>query len=491
MKSLKNIFADVFLLAIAVLFFNSSCCRPKKSAVFEPSIASIRHHECPEWFRDAKFGMFLDWGLYSIGGWAPAEANGATYPDWYMFNMLSGATKIHHDSVWGSDFMPDDFIPLFTAEGYDPEWYVELAKDAGMKYLIPFCKHHDGYCLWPSSFTGRDAVDMPPHRDLIRPLVDACNREGLKFGFYFSVEEWFYPIEKDGRKFVREWGGEMKPYDSSMDKIQLTGKTPVADFFADYIEPQAKEFIDLYDPDILWFDGDWTDYPETLRTPQIIAHFFNNAADRKEVTVNDRIGRIRFRAGDFFCSEYHALPEDYEFKHVWEENRGISQSFGYNSDDTEGNVLAVGEFIHLFIRTVSNNGNMLLIVSPDGSGALPKIQETRLREIGKWLKINGEAIYGSRPWLAAAQGDSIRFTQSKDGTTVYAICTKFPDRELTVNSVYLSPETGKVSMLGADDTPLEWEQRPDGLYTRLVVKIPESLFDKRKNDYAWTFKITL
>jgi len=405
--------------------------------------------------------------------------------------MLRGETRRYHDSVWGSNFQPDDFIPLFKAEAYDPDRIVQIAKDAGMKYIIPFCKHHDGYCLWPSSFTDRDAVDMQPHRDLIRPIVDACRRENMKFGFYFSVEEWFYPILKNGKKYIREWGGNLKPYNESEEKIHLTGKKPVEDFFADYIEPQAKEFIDMYDPDILWFDGDWTDFPETLHTPQIISYFFNNAEGRKEVAVNDRIGRIRFRAGDFFCSEYHALPEDYEFKHYWEENRGISQSFGYNRDDTEENILSVADFIRQFIRTVSNNGNLLLIVNPDGQGALPEMQEKRLREIGKWLNINEEAIYGSRPWLASSQGDSIHFTQSKDKKTVFAICSKFPETELIIKSVYLTPETGKVVMLGAENTPLEWSQQPEQLYTRLVIKIPETLFEQRKNEYAWVFKITL
>jgi alpha-L-fucosidase len=497
---------------------------PTAEGPYSADISSIREHQCPEWFKDAKFGMFVDWGLYSVGGWAPKSEKGAMYPDWYMYNMLDGKTKEYHEKTWGKNFMPDDFIPLFTADDYNPDQLVAIAKDAGIKYLIPFCKHHDGFCLWGSSYTARDAVDLGPRRDLIRPLADACNREGLKFGFYFSVEEWFYPVLKDGKKYIREWGGKLQDWDESKTKIHLTGKYPVKDFFGDYIEPQAKEFINKYDPDILWFDGDWTDFPETYHTPDIIAHFYNRAEGRKKVALNDRNGRVRFQIGDFFCSEYHELPEDYEFKHYWEENRGISQSFGYNRDDTDENVLSAKDFIHLFIRTVSNNGNLLLIVNLDGKGALPAIQEYRLREIGKWLKINGEAIYGSRPWLASSQDlkpeqmranigtsggaateqkdinpqksddagkDAIRFTQSKDGKTVYAICTQFPKDELVINSIYASPTTGKVVMLGAEDTPLEWKQEPASIYSRLKIKIPDSLYELRQNEYAWVFKITL
>jgi alpha-L-fucosidase len=483
-----------------------------------PDLASIRQHECPEWFRDAKFGMFIDWGLYSVAGWDAKREKGAMYPDWYMKNMLSGKVKEYHDKTWGKDFMPDDFIPLFTAENYNPERLIDLAKDAGMKYVIPFCKHHDGFCLWPSNYTDRDAMDMGPRKDLVRPLVDACYRNGLKFGFYFSLDEWYYPVIKDGVKQIREWGGhKYAPWDKNKEKIHLTGKYPVEDFFGDYIVPQAKEFIDLYDPDILWFDGDWEMFAEEYRSPEIIAHFYNRAEGRKEVALNDRNGRSRFKVGDFFCSEYHRLPKGYEMMHPWEENRGISQSFGYNREDTEENVLSVKDFVHMFIRTVSENGNLLLIVNLDGKGGLPEVQERRLREIGQWLHINGEAIYSTRPWLTPVQDiksgvivqndgtlggaavaeekkdeqkGEIRFTQSKDGKTVYAICTAFPKGELEINSLYLNKGKSTIMMVGAEETRLEWYQYPGHDYTKLMIKIPDTLYDKRKNEYAWVFKIT-
>ncbi|MDR1379974.1 MAG: alpha-L-fucosidase, partial [Tannerella sp.] len=220
--------------------------------------------------------------------------------------------------------------------------------------------------------------------------------------------------------------------------------------------------------------------------------------------------------GDFFCSEYHRLPKGYEMMHPWEENRGISQSFGYNREDTEENVLSVKNFVHMFIRTVSENGNLLLIVNLDGKGGLPEVQERRLREIGAWLKINGEAIYETRPWLTPVQDlttgtivqndgtpggtavpedkkAEIRFTRSKDGQTVYAICTGFPGDRLEINSLYLNRGKSTVTMIGAEDTQLEWVQHPEHEeygYTKLIIDIPESLYNRRKNEYAWVFKIT-
>jgi alpha-L-fucosidase len=466
---------------------------------YVPDVNTIRRHECPEWFRDAKFGMFIDWGVYSVAGWAPESEQGAMYPDWYLHHMTyEEPFRKYHEKTWGKDFMPDDFIPLFTAENYQPERLMQLAADAGMKYVIPFCKHHDGFCLWPSSYTDRDAMDMGPRKDLVRPLVEECNRLGLKFGFYFSVEEWRTPMIINGEKKIRKWntnhGHEIQPWDPSTIKNVMSGKYFInGDFFTDYIVPQAKEFIDMYDPDILWFDGEWDTPMEELHTPDIISYFYNRAESRKPVAINDRNGRSRHKVGDFFCSEYHSVPNDLKARHPWEENRGISQSFGYNREDTEANVLPVDDFIDLFTRTVSENGNLLLIVNLDGTGALPEVQERRLREIGKWLRVNGEAIYGSRPWLVTQQNDGkIRFTQSKDGQTVYAICTDFPEKELVLQSLYPS-RRAKVVMLGAEHIELETQivtNRSSYQYD-LAIRIPESLYQNRKNDYAWVFKITL
>ncbi|MDR1381505.1 MAG: alpha-L-fucosidase, partial [Tannerella sp.] len=402
----------------------------------------------------------------------------------------------YHAKTWGENFMPDDFIPLFTAENYQPEKLMQIAAEAGMKYVIPFCKHHDGFCLWPSSYTERDAMDMGPRRDLVRPLVDECNRLGLKFGFYFSVEEWRTPIIFNGEKKIRRWGIAQRILDWEPEGIKnmMSGKYIIdGDFFTDYLVPQAREFIDMYDPDILWFDGEWDSPMEELHTPDIISYFYNRAEGRKEVALNDRNGRSRHKIGDFFCSEYHSIPDEMKVMHPWEENRGISQSFGYHREDTEENVLPVDEFIDLFTRTVSENGNLLLIVNLDGKGALPEMQERRLLEIGKWLKINGEAIYGSRPWLVSSQNDGkIRFTQSKDGKTVYAICTDFPEKELILNSLDPS-QHAKVTLLGAEHIDLEWTAltNKSSYQYDMSIRIPESLYGNRKNDYSWVFKITL
>lgn len=460
---------------------------------WKPTANSIDAHETPEWFKDAKFGMFIDWGLWSIAGWAPKKKNQAMYPDWYEFRMDTDTSFIkYHEKNWGKDFNRDDFIPLFTADKYQPEQLVNIAKEAGMKYIIPFAKHHGGFCLWPSSFTQRDAGDMGPKRDLIEPLVESCKRNGLKFGFYFSIEEWEYPvIGADGELQDRIWGGEIKPYTKNMERNN-SGKIPVKNFSSDYLIPQATEFIDQYDPDIIWFDGDWSTSALDIGTYVITSYFYNKAAGRKKVAVNDRFGTengkwLRSKRGDFFTNEYGDMEKDAkQTNHAWEECRGISQSFGYNWQDNADNVISSKKFIDMFVDIVAHGGNLLLIVNLGGKGALPQIEKERLKSIGKWLNVNGEGIYSTRPWDIQKDGDNY-FTRSKDKKYLYVICLTWPGKKLIVKNC--SPITGsKITMLGVKDN-LNWEKTGNDV----VIDIPSQLqaLNNRPCKYAWIVKMVI
>jgi alpha-L-fucosidase len=458
---------------------------------WKPTPESIDSHKAPDWFQDAKFGMFIDWGLWSVAGWAPKKEKGAMYPDWYELRLHTDSAFIkYHEKNWGKDFKRDDFIPLFTANEYNPEKLAKVAVDAGMKYVVPFSKHHSGFCLWPSSYTQRDAGDMGPKRDLIKPMVESCKKQRLKFGFYFSVEEWEYPlIDAEGKIKTRLWETKDMPSMSELEK-RASGKIPVRNFAKDYIVPQAIEFIDQYDPDLLWYDGEWTTEASALRTYDISSYYYNQAEGRKEVAVNDRYGlkdgeRLRFVRGDFFTSEFHSLTdENKKSTHAWEECRGISQSFGYNWQDTEANVISSKAFIDMFVDIVAKGGNLLLIVNLDGQGALPELQEKRLADIGKWLKVNGEGIYSTRPFSRQIEG-AVAFTRSKDNQYIYAIMKEWPGKELHLKGI--NAEKGsKVEMLGFDK-PLEWIKVNDGV----TVKLPAKLQDKRDRpcDYSWVLKI--
>ncbi len=495
LEELKNNFSEEMMKIAAKQY--EKVKETNNKGKWKPTPESIDAHQAPEWFKDAKFGMFIDWGLWSVAGWAPKKEKGAMYPDWYELLMeqdgyfdADSAFRAYHVKNWGKDFKRDDFIPLFTARKYQPKKLVDIAKDAGMKYIVPFSKHHGGFCLWPSSYTQRDAMDMGPKKDLIKPLVESCQKEGLKFGFYFSIEDWEYPmIGTDGKLQNRIWGDSIKPYTPDLEK-KLSGKIPVKDFTAEYLVPQATEFIDKYDPDLIWYDGDWSTKAETLHTYDIAAYFYNKTEGRKEVAVNDRYGIeggkwLRFKRGDFYTNEYGAMEKEAKQSiRVWEACRGISQSFGYNWQDTDDNVISSKKFIDMFVDIVSHGGNLLLIVNLDGQGALPKIQENRLQDIGKWLKVNGEGIYATRPYKQNAEG-SVSYTQSKDGQYVYAILKEWPGNELHLKGV--KPTKGsKIELLGHSNS-LEWIDSNEGV----IIKLPIQLQNEKNRpcEHAWIVRI--
>lgn len=163
---------------------------------YRADLASISTHVCPEWFLDAKFGMFIDWGPWSVGGWAPQEER-ETYPDWYE-KKLADAYRDYHVKTWGADIRPDDLIQLLRSSEFRPERFTELAQAAGMRYVVPFLKHHGGYCLWNSSFTHRNSVEWGLKRDFAQEIAAACRAANLHYGAYVSLGEWNYPVYKDG-----------------------------------------------------------------------------------------------------------------------------------------------------------------------------------------------------------------------------------------------------------------------------------------------------
>ncbi len=482
--------------------------RVNKNGRYKATLESLEQHSTPEWYKDAKLGIFFDWGLYSIAGYGDKEWSRARYPDWYLHHMY-GRHKTYHKKNWGADFHRDDFIGLFTTENFSAEEIVRLCKQAGAKYLVPFNKHHDGYCLWDSEFSHRDAADMLPGRDLTRELVFACEKAGLYHGFYFSVEDYEYPmLSKTGNDLsVRLWSKDMAPdnagvvetsgetyvdFDPAFHNRIISGKVPVTNFIDEYIVPQAKDFIDKYKPDILWFDGEWHRPANYYKTPEIVAYFYNQAEGKKEVLANDRMGKgTRNHHGDFYTSETDEVVT--RMSEPWEENRSMSESYGYNRSDSLENYLTPNELIEMLVRIVAKGGNLNLIVNPDGSGTIPQIQVDLLKELGEWLKINGEAIYGTRPYEMLCDntqlGQPVWYTMSKDSTYGYAIVFDWPKSETFICSNVDIVWESEVYLLGYDQ-PLEWVDTGLDLWA-LSAKIPPEILSepsKRPCKYAWVLR---
>jgi alpha-L-fucosidase len=477
------------------------------SGTYQGTLESIDKHPTPEWYKDAKLCIFYDWGPYSIAGYGEKGWSRARYPDWYL-NHMYHSLKDYHAEAWGEDFHRDDFIPLFTAENFDANEIVEMVKMSGAKYLVPFSKHHDGYCLWDSKYTFRDVVDMLPGKDLTAELIEACEAAGIYHGFYFSVEEYEYPLlDENDSLVIRYWSEGMAPdnagsvkadgevygsFDSKLHNRMLSGKVPVRDFIDDLILPQAIDYINRYDPDILWFDGEWQRPAEYYRTPDIVAYFYNQAEGRKEVASNDRLGiGTREYHGDFFTSETDEVVE--KLDEPWEENRSMSESYGYNHTDSLENYVSADELIEMFVRIVAKGGNLNLIVNPDGTGKVNDFQMNLLKELGAWLEVNGEAIYGTRPFETLSDntqlGQPVWYTMSKDSTYGYAIVFDWPKSETFIcKGANMIWET-EVTMLGYDE-PLEWVDTGSTSWG-MSAKIPEEMLgdpSARPCEHAWVLK---
>jgi alpha-L-fucosidase len=439
---------------------------------------SLRKHKPPQWFEDAKFGIFVHWGVYAVPayhewyvefispkanfgfmlGGPPYTATCGNLPEKLCkANVVEDAVK-DHLSNWGPNFAYDDFIPMFKAERFDPAAWARLFQDSGARYVVLTAKHGDEFALWPTKFTHRNAMEMGPHRDLAGDLLKAVRQAGLKMGFYHNTTYTFWDPRYPGRDWV------------------------------DYMNSSIQELVDLYHPSILWGDvlegpvKDWEGRPlpaDYWNSKEVLAYFYNHSSDPSEVVANDRWGLdIDGKPlGDFTTPERTRVDKILSAK--WEECDSLDPtSWGYNRRLPASDYMTPSEVIHYLVDVVSKNGNLLLNIGPQADGTIPEVMQSCLRQVGEWLKVNGEAIYGSRPWDRFKEGDA-RFTRK--GNTLYAIALEWPADELRFTSL-AGKQVSKVEMLGSNEAA-NWRQDAQGL----VIQPPA----KRPCRYAYTFKITL
>jgi alpha-L-fucosidase len=449
---------------------------------YKPTWESLDKRPCPQWFLDAKFGIFIHWGVYSVPSWRKViQGRYASYAEWYyarvMFDMESGGEEFHNRN-YGEDFEYRDFAPFFRAELFDPDEWAGLFARSGAKYVVLTSKHHDGFCLWPTKSLykkGWNSMDVGPKRDLVGELTEAVRAKGLRMGLYYSIIEWetnwthrtesgyFIP-----KRLVEKYG---VPEDKYVD---------------DHLIPQLKELVMNYKPAVIFGDaGEWDRTAQEWKTIDFLAWLYNQAPNRDEVVVNDRFGKdMPGKHGDYYSSEYQDA-EGVGRTHPWEESRGIGGSYGFNRDENIDDYNTSRELIHEFIDIVSRGGNLLLNVGPTADGRIPVIMQQRLVDIGDWLRVNGEAIYGTRPWHDAAENrsedKSIYFTQK--GKDLYVIWTQWPQAPFEVKGLKDTADI-QVSLLGFYG-PVNWKLIDDVLCIEPPVVNPETI----PCHYAWVYKI--
>ncbi|MFJ5259953.1 alpha-L-fucosidase [Streptomyces sp. NPDC088387] len=438
-------------------------------ADYEPTEASLSGHQAPYWFQDTKFGIFIHWGVYSVPAWSPP---GEQYAEWYWewLQRPDNAVYAYHRETYGEDFAYDDFIPMFRAEKFDPRSWVELFRDAGAQYHVLTSKHHEGFALWDTKVSDRNSVKMGPHRDLVKELFDASRRytPELHRCLYFSMPEWFNPDNP--------WMGHAPRNPYTLEPVPYTGHFAGQDYVKDLQAAQMLELVHGYDPEVIWCDiGGAND------SVNVLAEYFNHAKNRRrpiEVAVNDRSG-IGFH--DFTTPEYATYDNTVVAK--WEASRGLDpRSYGYNRATPDAMYMTAEDVVHTLVDIVSKNGNFLLDIGPRADGTIPEIMERRLRETGRWLKVNGEAVYDTTYWSKMAQlGEDLRFTVRPD-RAFYIHSLARPGARLTVEAPVPIRGGDRVTMLG-HDRPLGWTVRGGAL----VIDVPESA--RKAGEHVWVFKV--
>ncbi len=461
----------LFTLLVPAVFLFSACQISEtggnriNSGSYEPNWASLDSRPTPDWYKRARFGVFVQWGVASVPAYAPAGQG--EYAEWYWKRLRdendssAGPTQAYHNRMFGPDVSYADLASQFEARQFSARKWAKLFKQSGAKYVVFDAKHHDGYAMWPSKYSWNwNAKDVGPEKDLVGSLTEAVREQGLRMGLYYSLYDWFHPL-----------------YQSDVDR-----------YVDRYMIPQMKELVRMYEPHLLWVDGEWDHDSETWRSKQFLTWLFNESPVRGEIAVNDRWGKeSRNTHGGFFTSEYGSDGEkrfssSSKDVHIWEEIRGISDSFGYNRMEEAEHYLSTGELIKLLVRTVSKGGNLLLSIGPRSDGLIPPIMEERLIEMGRWLEVNGEAIYGSHRWPGpGAEHEDIRFTRKEN--TGYVHLLSWPGDELVLKHVSVQ-ENSTVTFLGRS-SELSWNKTDTGIR----INIPDITIDDLPSRHVQVLKI--
>jgi alpha-L-fucosidase len=470
---------------------------------FRPDWESLQKYEVPEWYKDAKFGIFIHWGVYSV----PAFGN-----EWYPRNMYRPESDEykHHIAAYGpvDKFGYKDFVPMFKAEHYDPRAWARLFKEAGAQYVVPVAEHHDGFAMYESGLSDWTAAKMGPHRDVIGELAKAVRAEGLHFGASsHRVEHNFFlgvgrriPSDINDPNFAAFYG-------PAHNWLEAKQGTPLANDFT-FVSPawtadwlaRSSEIVEKYHPDIMYFDW-WIGHASVRADLARFAAFYYNTSSK----YGDHVGVINYK--DYAIQEHSAVL-DLERGQLgdirplyWQTDTSVSnKSWGYIKDDT----FKTPEFVvQQLIDIVSKNGNLLLNIGPRSDGTIPEEVQSVLRDVGAWLKVNGGAIYGTRPWKIYGEGptkvaagsfhdtdtagytpEDFRFTTK--GKALYAIELGWPSSGEAVlhslgSAAVNGQKIGSIVLLGSD-AKLAFQQQDDALRIHLPPQAP--------GKYAYAFRIT-
>lgn len=457
--------------------------------MFKPTSSSLKTHKVPDWYHDAKLGIFIHWGLYSVPGWAvpqkdldglPKSHVESPYAEWYqnMLRIKESPVAEYHRKTYGSDSSYDDFATVFIQESQkmDAGDWAEFIKKSGARYTVLTTKHHDGFTLWPSKYRNPKKFGWSTDRDLVGNVAEAVREKGIRFGVYYSG--------------ILDWTFQHNAIYDFYDEV-LNGVSSLK--YARYCRNQFLELIDRYQPDILWND---IGYPLFGGLEKVLAYYYNTVPEgvvnnrwhswwipgngwlypvtrkifdlvvamssslREMLTFEGVLKEIH--TGDYATPEFDSFDEKTELK--WETTRGLGSSFGYNQNENESNILSGNELVRLFVDIVSKNGNLLLNIGPKADGTIPEYQRKPILILGNWLEKNGEAIYGTRPWVKAQtnneEGNSVRFSCKGDDLFVF-LMNPSKSQIATIRELQYK-ENSSIKLL-ENDSEISWKTKENNL----------------------------
>jgi alpha-L-fucosidase len=458
-----------------VVFVAVVCCclLPVAEQQYTPDWTSIDSRPIPTWYDESKVGIFINWGVYAV----PSISSEWVWWQWKGSNPDPRVVAFMN-KTYPPGWTYADFAAQFHAEFYDPNEWADIFAASGAKYVVHSSKHHEGFTMWPSKHSFNwNSMDVGPKRDLVGDLANAIrNRTDIKYGLYHSMFEWFHPLYLEDKQ--------------NGYKTQLFPNTKAL--------PELYEIVEAYQPSVIWSDGDW-EAPDTYwNSTGFLAWLYNESPVKDTVVVNDRWGAgIPCHHGGFYtCSDRY--NPGHLVTHKWENCFTIDKhSWGFIRTSGINEYLTIQEILVQIVTTVSTGGNVLINIGPTAYGKIIPVYEERLRQMGSWLNVNGEAIYASVPWKY--QNDTtnshVWYTQSKDNQSVYATLLNWPNgtTEITLGAPVTSSST-TVNLLGFSGGPLSWHSggtgcKHGGYYTCTDRYNPGHLVNHKWEDCFTTFLI--
>jgi len=412
---------------LIALIFSFSCLQKKEAKKYEANWESVKTYPVPDWYRDAKFGIFIHWGPYAVPGWS----DGGEYSEWYSTLMYRKKSfQKHHEENYGKlgEFGYKDFIPMFKGEKFDANQWSELFQYAGAKYVIPTAEHHDGFSMWDNPYSEWNSVKMGPGYDFIAKMEQSVRKYGMKYGIsYHRERHWgFYTNSLNDYRPDSEALDYIKQEMESMPECaDLYGPFTLSEEFMKDYKARFVKLCETYQPDFMWID----DAPCNSKKPEapavnkymnkyhceMITDYLNMSEinGQKVYWNNKKWTRNNYPEGCGVDEKDYLNNKDIR-EQVWQSSGGMCHSYGY--DRTEENAdkyKTVDQLLETMIDVVSKNGNFLLDIGPKPDGTLSPLTIERLKGIGKWMQVNGDAIHGTRPFKIYG-ADRMRFTRKGD-----------------------------------------------------------------------------